>query len=67
MGKSSKSKASKLSWICPVCERPARAGTFTCLGCVPHAWVHPQCGGYTKQDIKNTDVTKLRCNKCKVR
>ena len=62
----------KKKWMCPVCNKPAGSnGVFACLGCNPHQWVHPQCGGYgsrkeLEEYVKTHDVKTLRCNNCKL-
>ena len=68
MGKTSKSKSKKQPWACPVCEKPLGSkGVFTCLGCDPPQWIHPQRGGYKNIDeLKAADTLTLRCNNCKV-
>ena len=68
-----KQKKKGKKWMCPVCDKPCgNKGVFTCIGCVPPQWIHPQCGGYGSLEelgelLKRgeVDVQSLHCNMCK--
>ena len=52
---------------CPVCRKAVKGVSFKCLTCPGVPWVHPRCGGYTKDEILQTPYDQqknLRCNNC---
>ncbi len=63
--KQKKDKENIDPWMCPVCDKRAAKGTFTCTFCDPPKWVHVKCGGYTYKQLENLDILELKCNNCK--
>ena len=53
---------------CPVCKKAVKGVSFKCMTCPRAPWIHPRCGQYSTEEVKNTPADKqglLSCKNCK--